>query len=475
MNTQRPTKKEFEQISSVAEILAMMDERKVGKEWLRQEIKKHKLKLAIKPTTNNYEVLKVCPTEFLIKLLHFLKGDELEDFGDVDTFTKMYHWFFTDIVAGSDPTMVTTEQVRKIVVLNELISRVDVFKNRDLESTVILPTGDGMAIGFSDSPEKPLRLAMDIHKLVNKYNESRRGKNKLLLRIGIDMGPVFVIKDLTGNDNVWGPGIIMARRVMDLAGDMHIFASERIANDIRTLSPEYKSIFHKIGNYSIKHGETLKLYNIYGEDFGSKQIMRKKKIVEKRKTENDFKGINTFTFKNIDIELEIKDIKTMLAHHTWIWNVVNISNEPRDQIFYYIDGDTPKDFPDMNVKVSEGDEKLEISSLTVNKPYRKEFNAIFKTPLKPRQRNRFIKLEYDWEEPERNFFYKLATDCKKFNYKITIPNNIELKNRVLKVDTEMGYKWHATPAPKIKYLSDKTVITWEGTNLKAYEAYKFEW
>ena len=468
-------KNNFKKVSTIAEILGIMDERKFGKNWLLQEIKKHKLKLPVKATMNTYQILQECPLEFLSHLLRFLHGDVFEDFEDVDSFTLMYHWFFTDIVAGSDPTMVTTEQVRKIVVLNELISRTDVFKRRDPDNTVILPTGDGMAIGFSDSPEKPLRLAIDLHKLVYKYNESRRGKDKLLLRIGIDMGPVFMIKDLNEKDNVWGPGIIMARRVMDLAGDMNIFASEKIADDIRKLSPEYKAIFHKIGSYYIKHGETLKLYNIYGDGFGDKKTPRKQKLIKKRKTEVDFKGINTFEFANIEIELEVKDVKSMMTHHTWIWNVVNISDEPKEQIFYYLDGDTEKDFSKLNVKVTENGEELDIIGVNVNKPTHKEFNVQLKTPLKPRQRRRFLKLEYDWEEPERNFFYKLATDCKTFAYRFSMPNTIDIKSRILKVDTEMGLKWHASPPPKVEYLPNITKVSWNAKNLKAYDAYRFEW
>ena len=101
---------------------------------------------------------------------------------------------------------------------------------------------------------------------------------KLLIRIGIDMGPVYVIKDLNNKDNVWGPGIILTRRVMDLAGDMNILASARIAEDTRKLSPEYKEIIHPIGEYSIKHGEELQIYNIYGNDFGNKIVPRKSKV-----------------------------------------------------------------------------------------------------------------------------------------------------------------------------------------------------
>ena len=98
-----------------------------------------------------------------------------------------------------------------------------------------------------------------------------------------------------------------------------------------------------------------------------------------------------------------------------------------------------------------------------------------KKPIKPRQRKRYLKLEYDWEEPERNFFYKLPTDCKKFTYQFSIPKGIDVKSRILKVDTELGYKWVAEPAPVIKYLPEGTTITWTGTDLKAFDAYKFEW
>jgi len=468
--------KKTEKISKIAEILGLLDETHRGKDWLLQEMKKHRLKTLVKPTMNSFEILKACPEGFVSHIFGVLKGGDYEDFEDVKSFTKMFHWFYTDIVASSNPTMPTKEQLRKVVVLNELISRAHIFKDRDSDSTVVLPTGDGMAIGFADSPEKPLRLAIDLHKAILRYNQTRRGKDKLLIRIGIDMGPVYVIKDVTGKDNVWGPGIIMTRRVMDLAGDMQILASGRIAEDIRKLSPEYKAIFHPIGDYSIKHGEQLKLYNIYGDNFGNKIASKKSKILKRKESEAELRGASSFEFANIDIALDVKDPKTMLTHHTWLWNVINVSKEPKDQIFYYLDGDSPKDFPDMNVKVTDEDgNKLDIVSLTVNKPYHKEFNVKMKKPLKPKQRNRYFKLEYDWEEPERNFFYKMATDCKRFRYRCTIPKGVEVTNRVLKVDTEMGYKWHASPPPNTKYLADKTEITWEGKNLKAYDAYRFEW
>jgi len=73
---------------------------------------------------------------------------------------------------------------------------------------------------------------------------------------------------------------------------------------------------HQIGDYSIKHGEQLILYNIYGEGFGNKLAPRKSKIFKERITDEDLLGVVSFEFRTIDIGVDIIDPKTMLAHHT---------------------------------------------------------------------------------------------------------------------------------------------------------------
>ena len=233
---------------------------------------------------------------------------------------------------------------------------------------------------------------------------------------------------------------------------------------------------HPIGDYNIKHGEQLLIYNIYGDGFGNKNAPRKGKVQKSKATEENLRNVNTFLFGSVGVKLDVMDPKTMLTHHSWLWNVINITKEPKDQVFYYLDGDSPKDFPDMNLTVKDEDNnELNIISLNVNKPYHKEFIVKLNKPLKPNQKGRLLNLEYDWEEADRNFFYKFASDCNKFKYLFTIPKGIELKNRVLKVDSETGYKTLATPPAQIKYLADRTEISWQASNLHAYDAYRFEW
>ena len=465
-------KNENKTLAAIAEILGLLEEAGKGKDWILQEARKHRVKSGIKPTMNSYEMLNASPRSFIFHILHILKNEDIDDFKDINTLTRTFHWFFTDIVGSAHPTILTKDQARKVWALNELIGRTDTFQKINPKSDVMTITGDGMVIGFADSPEKPLRLAMELLKIISKYNHSRKGKNKLTIRTGIDTGPVYFIKDVMGKDNIWGPGIIMARRIMDLARPMQILASAKISQDISKLSPEYKSIMHSIGDYKIKHGEKLSLFNVYGEGLGNKLSPRGKDDSDKIDQPNPKK----FLFPKIKINLEIMNPKTMLTHHTWVWNIVNVTDKPTDQVSYFINGDMPKEFSDMNVTIrDEENKKLHILSLTVNKPMYKQFIVKLRRPLKPHQQRRFLKLEYDWEEPERNFVYSLASDNKKFEYLFVAPKELEIKPRILKIDPGTKNKTHASPSSQIKYLRDRTEVTWKSTNLHAYEQYGFEW
>lgn len=469
--------KEMEKLAKVAEVMEMLEETHKDKNWIIDQIRNNHLKVPIRPAMGAVRIMKNCPTDFIQHLLNVMKFSQIDDFEGPPPLTTTYHWFFTDIVASSDPTITTNEQARKIIVLNKLIERTEVFNQRDPDTTLILPTGDGMAIGFSDSPEKPLLLALELHKDLYRYNEQKtKERDRMYIRVGLDTGPVYIIKDLNGKENVWGPGIIMARRVMDLARDMNIIASSRIANDIRTLRPEYKNILHPIGDYSLKHGVKILIYNIYGEGFGNKKSPQDDKIQKSKAEEETLKTVKRFIYGRAEVSLEVRDIKTMLTHHTILWNLINISDEPTQRIFYYLDGDVPRNFPDMNVVVRDEDnQELEMISLNVNKPYHKEFYVQLRKPLKPGQKGRITKLEYDWEEPERQYFYRFVANCKKFKYFFSAPKELTVNQKVVFMDVGSGEKRYAKTPATVNYLPDRTEIRWEASNLEAHDAYRFDW
>ena len=80
-----------------------------------------------------------------------------------------YHFIFIDIVGLSNPTLSTEAQITKINILNEKIKDCPSFKNTDKEKRIILPTGDGAAIGFKNDIFLPLDLAKELHEKLNEY------------------------------------------------------------------------------------------------------------------------------------------------------------------------------------------------------------------------------------------------------------------------------------------------------------------
>ena len=459
-----PRKKKQDKLSMILEILGIMEERGISKDFILQEIKKNRIR-GIRPAMTTSDILKECHLDFILHLHRLLKA-ATPILPSVLPPTRNYHWFYTDVVASSNPKITTREQVHKIMVLNELISRTETFRQQDPKSIVILPSGDGYAIGFSDTLESPLRLAIEMHKLMNEYNQSKANKDKVYIRSGIESGIVYFMKDLNGNKTVWGPGIILARRVMDLGEKMHILTSKGIANELGRLSPENKSIMHSIGNYPVKWEGQFEIYNIYEEGkFGNKTPPTKPPDVPSKH----------FKFEKVELILDIKNSKTMMTHHTQTWNLVNVSNEPRDIIHYNIDGDKPKTFADLHMSVKDGKgKKLKILSLNAKNPIHKEFNVKLDKPIKPNSM-KTLKLEWDWEEPSRNYIYKFSTECKKFRYVINISDKTELKQRVLKIDPDTGYAEFASPAPMVRYRNGKTHVSWERNNVQPHDAYRFEW
>lgn len=184
------------------------------------------------------------------------------------------NFFFIDIVGLSDPSFSVSSQRQKIEVLNNLIISCNAYKGE--EKKIILPTGDGMVIGFILNPENPLKLAMQLHQKLRVYNKGKGGRDNLKVRIGLSAGPVFSVNDIQNNQNFWGPGIIMARRVMDIGGEGHILLSEPLAKVLLSLKDEYNPIINPIGEYSIKHGQTLILYSAYSRDFGNPNAPERK-------------------------------------------------------------------------------------------------------------------------------------------------------------------------------------------------------
>ncbi|HKQ22694.1 MAG TPA: ATPase domain-containing protein [Nitrososphaeraceae archaeon] len=182
-------------------------------------------------------------------------------------------FFFVDVVGLSDPALSVRRQIEKIEALNDMIGHCETFKKASDKR--VLPTGDGMAIGFMLSPESPLQLGIELHQTLKKYNThtNKEDGSFLDVRIGLASGSVFIVNDVNSNQNIWGPGIIFARRVMDVGDGGHILLAGPLAESLLTLDDKYKGMINLLGDYQVKHGQIIKIYSAYaGNEFGNSAV-----------------------------------------------------------------------------------------------------------------------------------------------------------------------------------------------------------
>ena len=142
---------------------------------------------------------------------------------------EIAHVLFIDTVGYSK--LAIDEQTDWMDTLNRIVRSTDCFRNAEAAGKLIrLPTGDGMALVFSDNPESPVRCAVEIAK---GFGQSHH----LPLRMGIHSGPVSRILDVNDRWNAAGAGINMAQRVMSCGDAGHILLSKRAADDLMEYRP----------------------------------------------------------------------------------------------------------------------------------------------------------------------------------------------------------------------------------------------
>ena len=169
--------------------------------------------------------------------------------------------FFMDIVAYSKKT--TEEQKKACKDLGTIIKSTMQFKTANaLEKLIILPTGDGMVLGFFTYLEDALNCAITVAKAV-------KNRPDLQMRMGVHCGNVIPMEDINGNLNISGDGINYAQRVMDAGESNHLLVSSNVM--LKYDRPSYVLV-NDLGDVVVKHGVIMHLYSLHGSDFGNKEF-----------------------------------------------------------------------------------------------------------------------------------------------------------------------------------------------------------
>jgi class 3 adenylate cyclase len=125
---------------------------------------------------------------------------------------------------------------------------------------IVLDTGDGAAICFMGDPEEALLVGL---RLLHAFrDEAKIELLPMLVRIGIHIGPLKIMKDLNGQLNVIGDGINSAQRVMSFAQPNQILVSRSFYEVVACLSHEYEQLFQYLGAHTDKHVREHILYEV---------------------------------------------------------------------------------------------------------------------------------------------------------------------------------------------------------------------
>jgi len=125
---------------------------------------------------------------------------------------------------------------------------------------VILDTGDGAAICFLGAPEAAMFAAL---QLCNSFvQDERQNQPGLCVRLGINLGPVKLVKDINGALNAIGDGINAGQRIMSFASENKILVSQSFFEVVSRLSDDYKLMFHLKGIEKDKHIREHTVYHL---------------------------------------------------------------------------------------------------------------------------------------------------------------------------------------------------------------------
>jgi class 3 adenylate cyclase len=161
---------------------------------------------------------------------------------------------FIDIVGYS--TRSVQEQLEMKEAFNDFIA--DAVGNVAASERIMVDTGDGAAIAFLGDPEDALFAALSLRDAIDvaKLAVGEPG----FVRMGVNLGPLKIVRDINGHTNMIGDGVNDAQRVMSFAEPGQVMVSHSYYDIISRFSRDYAQLFVYEGMRHDKHVREHELY-----------------------------------------------------------------------------------------------------------------------------------------------------------------------------------------------------------------------
>ncbi|HYH43170.1 MAG TPA: adenylate/guanylate cyclase domain-containing protein [Burkholderiales bacterium] len=163
---------------------------------------------------------------------------------------------FVDIVEYSRKPVVEQGNLKDR--FNALLS--EALRGVAVNDRIILDTGDGAAISFIGDPEDALFVATGMRDAIARVPADNG--SELSMRMGVNLGPVRLVKDINGQPNIIGDGINVAQRVMTFAKPGQVLVSRSYYEVVSRLSDESSKLFSYEGARTDKHIREHEVYAV---------------------------------------------------------------------------------------------------------------------------------------------------------------------------------------------------------------------
>jgi hypothetical protein len=190
---------------------------------------------------------------------------------------------FLDIVEYSRKPV--AEQIRLKDRFNGLIA--SAIREISPADRIIMDTGDGVAISFLGDPEDALFVAMSLR---DAFTPDKDQPSDVPARIGVNLGPVRLVRDLNGRPNIIGDGINVAQRVMAFADAGQILVSRSYYEMVSHISEGYTKLFTYQGSRTDKH---VREHEIYSVGFSMTEVPMKSPAERARRGASEALGRST--------------------------------------------------------------------------------------------------------------------------------------------------------------------------------------
>lgn len=162
---------------------------------------------------------------------------------------------FIDIVGYSRRTV--PDQLAMKELFNSLLF--DAVQNVAPSDRIMVDTGDGAGIAFLGDPEDALFTALSLRDAIDHGRTSAIGEPGFV-RMGINLGPLKIVRDINGHTNMIGDGVNDAQRVMSFAEPGQVMVSHAYFDIISRLSHDYGQLFIYEGMRQDKHVREHEIY-----------------------------------------------------------------------------------------------------------------------------------------------------------------------------------------------------------------------